>query len=135
MATALKLVFSLVFGLLTFVLPLPVGGEKLFGEWGRAGLFLGLLLGLIVSFAKIESVPIFERILRSSRGKRIAVGVAVIAIVSVGGYLAMRSTVNVPEGVVLWVQLLLYAVSNLLVALLLAVAGTVVAMALMKNRN
>lgn len=47
MATVLKLGFSLVFGLLTFVLPLPVGGEQFFGEWGRAALFLSLLCGLV----------------------------------------------------------------------------------------
>lgn len=135
MATALKLAFSLVFGLLTFVLPLPIGGERLFGEWGRAGLLLGLLLGLVVSFAPFESVPIFERILRSSRGKQMALAFAVAAIVSVGGYLLMRSAVRVPEGVLLWVEILLYGAANLLMAFLLAVAGTFVATALLKWRN
>lgn len=135
MATALKLAFSLIFGLLTFVLPLPVGGEKLFGELGRAALFLGLLIGLFSTFARVDSVPILERILRSSKGKQVAIALGGLAVLSVGGYLWMRSAIKVPEGFGLWVELLLYALSNLLLAFLLAVTGVVVATALMKSRD
>ena len=135
MATVLKLAFGLVFGLLTFVLPLPVGGEKLFSEWGRATLFLGLLFGLFSAFAPIDSVPILERILRSKRGKWVAIALGGLAVLSVGGYLGMRSAIKVPEGCGLWVELLLYILSNLLLAFLLAVTGVVVAMELMKKRG
>ena len=135
MATALKLVFSLIFGLLTFVLPLPVGGEKLFGEWGRAALFLGLLLGLFCAFARIDDAPILEHVLRSRRGKLVAIALGGLAALSVAGYLGMRSAINVPEGLGLWVELLLYALSSLLLAFLLAMTGVVVATALMKKRD
>lgn len=135
MATALKLAFSLIFGLLTFVLPLPVGGEKVFGEWGRGALFLGLLLGLFSAFAPIDGVPILERILRSRRGKQVAIALGGLAVLSVGGYLWMRSAIKVPEGFGLWVEVLLYSLSNLLMAFILAVTGVVVATALMKKRD
>lgn len=135
MATALKLAFSVIFGLLTFVLPLPIGGEKLFGEWGRAALFLGLLLGLFSTFAPIDNVPVLERILRSRRGKHVAIVFGGLAVLSVVGYLWMRSTIKVPEGPGLWVEMLLYTLSNLLLAYLLAVTGVVVATALMKKRD
>lgn len=135
MATVLKLAFSVIFGLLTFVLPLPLGGEKLFSEWGRAALLLGILLGLFIAFASIDSVPILERILRSKRGKRVAIALGGLTVLSVGGYLGMRNSIKVPEGFALWFEILLYALSNLLLAFFLAVTGVVVAMVLMKKRG
>ncbi|MEW6706000.1 MAG: hypothetical protein AB1430_14240 [Pseudomonadota bacterium] len=135
MATALKLAFSLVFGLLTFVLPLPVGGEKLFGEWGRAALFLGLLVGLLLSFGRLDGVPLLERSWRSRRGRRAGLVVVLTAAASVAGYLAMRSAIQVPEGIILWIELISFFAANLSMALLLTAAGAVLAQALMGPRG
>lgn len=131
----LKLAFSILFGLLTFVLRLPVGGEKLFAEVGRAALLLGLLFGLFVVVASIKNVSILEWILRRRRGRQFAVALCLLTVLSVGGYLAARSSIKVPEGWVLYVEMLLYALANLCLALLLAATGGWIAMRLMKKQG
>ena len=133
MASVLKLGFSLVFGLLTFVLPLPVGGEELFGDWGRAALFLGVLCGLVLSFAKLNGQSLVENLLARSKGRSAAMALALVAVSSVAGYLTMRGAIKVPEGVVLGGEVLLFFVASLSLAVTLTVAGALTASALSKK--
>lgn len=130
-STVLRLAFSVLFGLLTFVLPLPVGGEQLFAEMGRAALLLGILFGSFVIVCSIKKVSILEWILRRKRGRRFVTALGVLTVLSVGAYLVLRRAINVPEGGVLYVEMLLYALSNLLLAFFLSVIGGGLAMKLM----
>ena len=131
MATVLKLGFSLVFGLLTFVLPLPIGGEQLFGEWGRAALFLSLLCGLVLSFAKLDGRILVEHVLTRSKGRKGALALVLVAGSSVAGYLAMRGEIKVPDGAMLWVEVLMFFVASLSLGVILTVAGALTARALL----
>lgn len=132
-STIFKLAFGIVFGLLTFVLPLPVGGEKLFAEVGRAALLLGILFGLFVIIGSVEKVSILQWILRRKRGRRFVTAMGVLTIFSVGTYLVVRRAINVPEGGVLYVEMLLYALSNLLIAFFLSATGGGLVMKFMRK--
>ncbi len=124
MGTRRDLAFSALFGLMTFILPLPLGGVEWFAQVGRAALLLGLLLGQFVIVASDIKVSILERMLSKRKGRRFAMALFVLGVLSIGGYITMKNTINLPKGWVLYVELLLYGISQLLLGFLMWVTGS-----------
>lgn len=121
MLTLLKLAFGLLFGLFTFILPLPLGGEQLLGEWGRAAMFFGIVCGVMLSFAKAGRGRWPGSGVIAHKGALIVAGV--LAVLATGLHLYLLRTVGAPQGASLWLEVGTYAFATFLDAVLLSLLG------------
>lgn len=98
---------SLVFGLLTFGIPLTVG--IISGQWLTTGLLSSVLLGILYSPHTLVSYPIVTR-LRIVQQEAIAVaigGTIVTSILTLTGLSIVQAIAGGTVGILLWIKLLI----------------------------